>query len=252
MNDSTNVLRMVSATLLTAGVCLLGCSDDNGPNGPINNGNPDSGFMDAEVVVADAGLLSRCPVPGNFPDNTPECVQAMDCADREKLGQVAEEQPPQSNCEFCRSYNNAICNRGRCEAPERLGPNEGILMRFSIVGFEAEIQSFAGVAVAAETTGGDEISCADVYAGTDWDLTETCFNWVDSRFNPRGGEPAQAFPVRFGGFPGGRRVLLIVYGFAEENARGEPVAFSCTEVDVQEPGTQTQMEVTGDMMRAIR
>ena len=213
---------------------------------PVDLGPPDSGVLpDADPAdmgfEPDAGFVPVCPDPDG-PNGPPECVQAADCA--------ADFAPP-SNCSYCRAYNAAICERGTCASPPILGGTEGVFMRFSIVGITAEIRSFAGAVVATETTGGATIDCGDVY-GPEWDLTEVCYNWLDSRFATNLGEPAQAFPFRFGRFPGGRRVLLIVYAFGQDNARGDPLGVSCTEVDVPPAGTRNEdLQVTGDTMRQL-
>ena len=107
------------------------------------------------------------------------------------------------------------------------------------------------MAVTAETTGGNTITCEDVY-GPSWDQTEPCYNYIDSRAKTVGGEPAQAFPFPFSRFPGGRKVLLIVYGFDNADARGPPIGVVCQEVDVPEAGTGTPLDVSGDMMRRIQ
>ena len=209
---------------------------------------PDSGevFPDAEPpdmgFVPDTGVLGVCPEPSNFPDGTPDCTRAADCT---------EDLPPPTNCDFCRPFNEALCTMGACSSPALLGLNERVVVVFDATGLESELRSFAGIVVDAETSGGLTIDCDDVYSPT-WDLAENCYNWVDTRFAVNLGQPAQSFPFRFGRFPGGRRVLLLVYGFDRDNARGAPVGVTCTAVDVHQAGTRTEdLMVAGDRMRQL-
>ena len=230
-----------------SGICLAGleCVDNRcvGANG-VDRGPADGGLSDDSGVSSDSGVRSVCPEPGNFSNQSPECIGASDCAQ--------DLAPLSSECAGCRMYNNAICQLGRCTYPELLGPAEGVVVVLSIVGFENSVRSLAGIAVASETSGGLNISCSDVYS-MDWGLDQRCYNWIDSRFRTySGGEPAQAVSFRFGRFPGGRDVLLIVYGFQQDNADGLPIGVSCTEVTIPFAGTRTEdIQITGDSMQNL-
>ncbi len=240
MNEPMNALRFASTAAVWASFSVvMGCSGSS--SAPSDEGEH-SGTDDAGST-ADAGLRTQCPVAANFPSGLPECVQANDCQ---------SDRLPSSNCEYCQPFNPAICDLGRCTTPPLLQGSEGIVLRFRVSGsILTDVQRFAGFAVAAETTGGATISCSDVY-GSNWDLAEPCYNWIDSRSTEATGD-GDTFPIRFGRFPGGRRVLLIVYGFDNDRARGTPLGVSCTEVDVDPAGTNTQdQEVDGDMMRRIQ
>lgn len=206
----------------------------------------EAGVPDADPVdigfPPDTGVLALCPEPGNFEAGTPECVRAADCAD---------DIPAQSNCEFCRPFNRALCTQGRCAEPPLLEIPEGVMVRFNALGIGAQIESFAGIVVDAETSGGATVDCADVYAPT-FDVNEPCYNYLDTRYTVNLGQPAQSFPFRFARFVGGRQVLLLVYAFDRLNARGAPIGVSCTAVDVPPAGTRTaDLEVVGDTMRPL-
>ncbi len=203
---------------------------------------PDAGPppMDAEVVV-DSGMRAECPVAANSPD----CMSASDCGNAGS---------PAPNCDYCRARYSDICVFGRCETPAELSGAEGFFMRFNISGFENIVDSFAGFAVAAETTGGNPLTCDDIFAaGKSFDWDNPCINLIDSRYTERSGQPAQAFPMRFGRFQENTPALLVVYGFTDTMAEGDPVGVACKAVPGRAVGeTDGDIEVDGDMMRSIQ
>ena len=246
MNDPMNVLRNVLVAVLISVVSGWSCSDDSTPDEPIDM-TPDATTMVADAgLTPDSGVLGLCPEPSNFPAGTMYCPTLAECG---------MQGSPQSSCAYCLSFSDSICSLGQCSTPQRLGVTEGVQIEFNITGLASQVMSFAGFAVATETAGGTTLTCEDVY-NDNWDRTtleEPCLNRIDSRFQNNQGGVAQKFTLRFGSFPGGRRVLFIIYGFSQTGAEGDPVGISCTEVDVHEAGTRTtDLEEEGDNMRPIQ
>jgi hypothetical protein len=210
---------------------LAGCS----------SGTDDVVVEDASVPDTgpppDGGVRALCPML-----ESPECVAFATC------GEVL---PAQSNCSGCFDYSKSLCTFGACERPEVLADNNRVIVRFNVEGaLSSRVRSFASVGLAPETAGGAAVSCAQVYAG-DVDLTNGCYNIVDSRGFPAAivGDTYQAF---FSRLPVERMALLILRGYEEEVASmEEPIGISCTEIEVgMRDGSGVDVE--GDMMRLIQ
>lgn len=200
----------------------------------------DVGVSDVDAgVVVDAGVRALCPPP----EQAPRCHTASDCQDDRT-------KPPR--CEFCVPANDAICRMGRCETPPRLEQAQSILFSFNAPDLVNELATFARFAVTAETSGGLEITCADVLSGTvDW--SEQCYNVIDSRANDRGETSGGSFTVLFSRIPAGQKTLFVVYGFEEDDAAGAPIGVACEAHMVPEAGATSSMtEVSGGQMRSLR
>lgn len=201
---------------------------------------PDSGpgELDAGVEV-DSGVRALCPLAAN----APTCQAASECM---------EDRTKPMRCEFCFAANDSICQLGQCVTPDRLEQVQSILFSFNAPDLVADLKTFARMAVTAETSGGNEISCAQVMAGEiDW--TEECYNIIDSRANTSGGTPGGAFSVLFSQIPAGQKTLFIIYGFDQEDAMGAPIGVACQEAMVPERGATSEMtQVAGGDMKSLR
>lgn len=207
------------------------CSGSNPPASPdASVAPPDAG------PVADAGLRATCPLTAN----NPSCLVPADC-DRDRT--------PQAGCFFCPAYNQGVCALGQCAMPELIGIPDRHDFKFNITGFEGELMTLVGIAVVAETSGGNPLTCAQVYAeAVDW--SEDCYNVLDSRFREIQGDPAQTFTVFFSQFASGQKTLFVVYGFDTDDASGDPVGVTCLEHQVTGPGLGT-IELEGDNLQRI-
>ncbi|MEL7367791.1 MAG: hypothetical protein AAFN74_02680 [Myxococcota bacterium] len=115
----------------------------------------------------------------------------------------------------------------------------------------AEVQVFAGPPVDERMTGQQMLS--DHVSAVHADALPPGFDGVDSRFLRVFGPSVQEYPFCFSRCPGGRRVLMIIFGFAAEGADGSPIGISYTDDNVPEAGTRDEvLQVTGDMMRRIQ
>lgn len=206
----------------------FGCSggDDN-PNGESDAGSIDSGrprFL--------------CP-PAEPP---PACVDAADCQDDGSKPQRCESPV------HCLPYNAGTCVFGSCEHPEALLGGDVHTLLFDVADIGIRLQSFAGLVIAGETSGGQELGCDDVYQG--FDLSNPCVNVLDARsaFSEEGGT---LYGMSFSRFASGIRALIVVFGFQELEARGSPTGVSCTEVQVDSPGSGAK-RIGGDRMRPIQ
>jgi hypothetical protein len=205
---------------------LVGCSSSTDDDG-----------IDASVVdatpIEDGGVRGLCPTL-----EMPECMAAGDC------GEVNE--PSDINCIGCLPWSRAVCTFGACESPEVLVASNPVNVYFNAEsGVASRLTSFASAALTAETSGGATITCNDVYAG-DIDLTNDCYNIVDSRRFPIQ-MTGDSYPAFFSRLPTERRVLLVLRGYEDQTEIG----ISCTEFDVGGPDGDG-VDVEGDMMRLIR
>jgi hypothetical protein len=208
---------------------LVGCSSGTDDE-PMDASMPDNG------PPPDGGVRALCPML-----EAPECMGADTCG---------EVRGPQSNCSGCFTYNQSLCSFGACESPALLAAGNPVNMRFTVEGaLASRVRSFASIAIAEETAGGATVSCAEVYA-EDVDLTNGCYNIVDSR-GFQAAIVGDAYPATFSRLPTERKVLLVIRGYEEDlDSMGEPIGISCTELDVGGPDG-TGVDVEGDMMRLI-
>ncbi|MBK6687006.1 MAG: hypothetical protein IPG45_21240 [Deltaproteobacteria bacterium] len=209
-------------------LAVSACSEGNEPDAG------DAGVVEQDASLpADSGVRAKCPIP----ENSPVCQKPEDCGD---------DGSKPSACAYCPTYNENLCALGACSLPVQAGPHT---LRFDTVDVIGLIGSFAGLVVDTETTGGETLSCAQVYARqVSWD--EPCYNIVDVSYARPGGAVGTVYPMLFNGFASGRKLLFIVYAFEMEGAAGTPKAVSCTERQVPE-GAGT-VEVEGDKMRVLQ
>lgn len=227
-------MKWARAVLIMAAACgLAGCSSGDDPN-------PDAGPTDTDGgETVDSGVRALCPVDGN----NPTCDWASECQ---------EDRSPPSNCAFCLPANDAICRLGQCEVPAKLAGNQAISFAFNAPDLVADLKSFVRLAVTAETSGGNTITCADIMGGgLAW--TEQCYNIIDSRYNQSAQTSGDSLILLFSQFPGGHKTLLVVYGFEQEGAVGSPIGVACAEVEVPASGATTMgMQVSGGTMKSLR
>ncbi len=227
-----NLRHFTQMSGLMAGLFLVGCSGTD----PL----PDAGPTDIDAGnEVDAGVRALCPLAAN----NPTCQAATDCE---------EDRTKPMRCEFCFASNDSICQLGQCVTPERLEQVQSIQFSFNAPDLVVDLKTFARMAVTAETSGGNEISCDDVLNGRiDW--TEQCYNIIDSRANTSGGTPGGAFSVLFSQIPAGQKTLFIIYGFEQEDAMGDPIGVACAEAMVPARGeTSEMMPVAGGDMKSLR
>lgn len=230
MNQNLRLLIQICG--LSASLLAVGCADDGMT---IDAGTPP---VDAGALP-DSGVRQLCPHPGN----TPMCQAASEClADR----------PKPTNCEFCYASNDSICKLGQCETPGRIEQVQSVFFSFNAPDLVIDLKTFARMAVTAETSGGNEITCDDILNGNvDW--SEECYNIIDSRTNTSGGTPGGAFSLLFSQIPSGQKTLFVVYGFSEDGAAGAPIGVTCGEAMVPEKGaTDSMMPVAGSDMKSLR
>lgn len=220
---------LVFGAMLTVFASPLACSS--------GTDTPDTGvdMHDADAPPPDGGRLGLCPQEAN-----PACMRAGDCA---------ADSPKESNCGGCAAYNNALCATAACTMPDRLlgGDTYNIFIGAGVLG--PTLKSFASHAIAATTAGGNTITCEDIYQHR-VDLTEPCYNIMESRGSRAVAQPGDVYQITLGLFPGGQKTLFVIFGYSEENSGGGPIGVSCTAVDVEAPGGGRK-DVGGDMMHPI-
>ncbi len=221
-------MRAVSLGLM--GLVAFGCSSPMGDDDPMD-------ASVADMATPDGGVRALCPAL-----ETPECTAAEAC------GEVIDRQ---SNCSGCFASNRSLCLFGACESPAVLATSNPVNVRFTVTAALApQVMSFATAAIAAETAGGAEVGCDQVYAG-EVDLTSGCYNIVDSR-GLMASMIGQTYPAIFSKLPTERKVLLLIWGYGEGLASmGDPIGISCTAIDVGGPDGDG-VDVEGDMMRPIQ
>ena len=220
-----NLPLIVCLSLMSLGMsCSGGSPSDQDPNG-----------IDAGAAMAiDAGVRALCPQGMQATCNSP-----MDCGDLKTAP---------SNCSGCLPYSKKICRLGQCEEPEPLGSGDPINYLFKVGNLSASLQSFAGIVVTAESSGGQAWTCDDVY-NQKLDLTSMCHNILDTRGQDIA-QPDDQFTVTFTRFASSQTSLFIVYGYSELGSEGSPIGVSCTEYEVGGPGLGLVM-IPGDQMRRL-
>lgn len=206
---------------------LLACGE-GATTGTDAGGDPDDAG-----IVADSGVRALCPLP----ENAPACEASSAC------GAGSD---PQSNCGFCRREYASMCLAGACAAPPKM---DAIFeVRFVVGDLQPQVQSLVAIALAAETAGGLEISCEDVYQGR-VNLDDPCQTVVQSRY--RGiTRQEQTYGMLFTRLPSQTRMLFVIYGFAAQGAPGQPIGISCVAEEVPGPDSPP-VQVVGDRMRRI-
>ena len=207
---------------------VMSCSGDSTGDGDPNG--PDAG----STMAIDAGVRALCPQGMQA-----TCNSAMDCGDLKTAP---------SNCSGCLPYSKKICRLGQCEEPEALGSGDPINYLFKVGNLQETLQSFAGIVVTAESSGGQAWTCDDVY-NQKLDLTSMCHNILDTRGQDIA-QPDDQFTVTFTRFASSQTSLFIVYGYSEPGSEGNPIGVSCTEYEVGAPGLGLVM-IPGDQMRRL-
>ncbi len=192
--------------------------------------------MDAEAAdVYDAGILAKCPV-----DPNPSCAQANQCGQNDNTA---------SQCPGCVPYNYLMCETARCEERERLSGGDVYTLLLPVTSAIAA-KSFTGHVIGNITSGGNTLTCADVYA-PGWSLLEPCYNIVDAR---RYGDVkmGDVYRLPFSQLVSGFHALFVVHAYSEEGAMGTRIGISCTEWDIgPRPIEPMAVNVPGDMMRVL-
>lgn len=215
---------------MTMLVFVVACSEED----PVL---PDGGAtgLDAEVEdVQDAGILAKCPVDPNA-----ACAQANQCGMDDRTT---------SQCPGCVPYNYAMCETARCETRDRLGGGDVYTLLLP-VSPAIQAKSFTGHIIGTTTSGGNTLTCADVYAAG-WSLIEPCYNVIDSRRYGENAQVGEVYRLPFTQFIGGIHALFVVHAYDAEGAQGTRVGISCTEWDIGTPGVGPT-DVPGDTMRVL-
>jgi hypothetical protein len=222
---------ILSAAAFAGLVICAGCGSDPAPvDGGVEP--PDSG------PPPDGGIRALCPALAE-----PACQRASDCG---------EEDRPVTMCPTCPSYNHGVCTFGACASLEFLGSGDPHGVRLSAAGFTARVQSFTMVTIVPETSGGQAVTCADVYEGR-VSLTDGCYNIVDVRrfqvadLTPMG----DVYTLTTTQLPARTPLLFVVHGYEARDTTGAPIAVSCTAYPGSEP-CQCAHPIGGDAMRAVR
>jgi len=227
------LIRHARWIAVAAALAMVGCDGDT-------DGNKDTGVSSAmdSGPPLDTGVRALCPVVMNTP-----CTAAIDCGAAESK---------QSNCVACTEFNNNTCELGYCKTQTVLGPGDPVnfLTQLSAVLLN-RVRSFVQIAISAETTGGQQITCDDVI-NRRVDLTNGCYNVLTNRgknFRSMGGNQPT---ITFTRFPSGLDTLFVVYGYEEDvDQQTTAIGVSCAKFDVGAPGQGAQ-QVDGDMMHLIQ
>jgi len=223
----TEPLRILAlGALLTSSP--LACGDSENETRPDATVIVDASQPDAQVPRA------FCVAP-EF--TNPECQTQSDCVERSD--EVLEEVP---GCEgdLCRGYAASVCTFGECELREDLENEQnlyttGINVVVNTGGLQNDLSRLLGLAIPAETVGGETVTCDGVRDGT-LDLLSSCLNVVDVRLeNPPQAGTGDSIVVGFNRVPADREMLFIVYGYPSSDATGLPIGLYCTRQRVPAP-----------------
>jgi hypothetical protein len=214
---------------IVAASLALACTDPGNMN--MDMMPTDSGT----AIPLDAGVRALCPLGSQA-----TCQSSTECG---------EVRPPPSNCSGCIPYNRSICRLGQCETPEPLMSSDPVNYLFQVDSLNGTLQSFAGIIIMAESSGGQTWTCDDVYSKK-LDLTSMCHNILDTRGQDIGVADNQ-YTMTFTRFVANQPTLFIVYGYADPEAEGMPVGVSCSLHQVGSPGSGKTM-IPGDTMRRIQ
>lgn len=223
------VARTALMALLPLGFAACGDSESNPGLDAGGGGGLDASTPDAERP------RSLCPVFEN-----PSCTTQAACVEQSSFGngqftEVSED------CDFCPPFSGTVCTFGECELREDLSETDllfdtGLTAQVPTGGLFARISVLVGIAIQAETAGGEMASCDEVRAGN-FDFRNACVNIVDVRTVPNGGG-SETFAVTFNRIPADRDTLFVVYGFENPDASEEPIGVYCTKQAVPAPTGQ--------------
>lgn len=200
----------------------------------------DAPGYDGEAGPADATTPDAMPDAAFEPCGPPggACQRAADCE---------PDLPPPTNCEGCVAYNRTLCGDRICRSPPILDGTDLYNVVVTLAPGLPPLESFSTFAIAAQTAGGARLGCAALRRDPNL-LGNPCLNVLESRAYSLG-QSGQSFAVGFVGFPGGEPTLFVVRGHTEVQARGDPVATSCTEVDVALPSGQGPYFIAGETLQ---
>lgn len=222
--------------------------NDVGPSDPeagvsdaVSDAEPlDAPELDAEVGGSDASTSDLHPDATFEPCGPPggACARAADCQ---------PDLPPPTNCEGCVAYNRSLCADRSCLEPPILDGTDLYNVVVTLAPGLPPLESFSTFAIAAATASGARLGCSQLRDDPGL-LSNSCVNVLESRAYSLG-QSGQSFAVGFVGFPGGERTLFLIRGHTQVQARGEPVASSCTEVEVGLPSGQGPYYIAGEALR---
>src|SRR5262249_23501763 len=149
--------------LLFACAINFACSSEEPMHADATIG-PDKDMGIADIF--DAGRISLCPIEDN-----PSCTRASDCGERDETV---------SMCPGCSAYNIGVCETAMCESHDKLMGGD-VYTLIAQVPSTINAKSFSGHILASKTSGGNTLTCADVYAASPFSLEEPCFNIIDAR-----------------------------------------------------------------------
>lgn len=213
-----------------AAFAAASCSEEEMTFPDASSDDKDSGALD----IYDAGRLGLCPVEDN-----PACTRASDCG----MQDIAP-----SMCAGCSPFNYGTCATARCESHPRLQGGD-VYTVIVPVSPTIDAKSFTGHVLATTTSGGNTISCEDVYAGR-VPLDEPCFNIIDTRRYAQTAQVGDTYRLPFTQFVSGVPALFVVHAYDMELTAGTRIGVSCTPWQIGDPGSGTQ-DVPGDMMRRL-
>lgn len=194
---------------------------------------PDKDLGVADIF--DAGRISLCPIEDN-----PSCTRASDCGMQDEMV---------SACPGCAAYNTGVCATAMCEDHPRLEGGD-VYTLISQVPPTINAKSFSGHILASKTSGGNTLTCDDVYAAAPFSLDEPCFNIIDTRRYGQTAQVGDTYRLPFTQFPSGMHVLFVVHAYDAEGTSGNRIGLSCKEWDIEMPGGGVQ-QVPGDTMRRL-
>lgn len=199
----------------------LGCGDSN------DNGTGLDAGPTADASAPDAQIpRSLCPHP-DYPN--PECGDQAACvtAAGESFTEVTE------TCEFCRPFSASVCTFGQCELREDLAeggllvPSGGASLTVNLGGLAGASAFLAALALQAETTGGERLTCDGFRDGSQTLIDNDCTNIVETRTTEVDGV-TESHTLSFSRFPGDREILFVAYAFADPDAATAPIGVYCT------------------------
>ena len=194
------------------------------------------------AILVDAGVRALCPLGSQA-----TCQSFTECEDSNLM--KVDIKPPPTNCEGCIPYSRSICRLGQCETPAPLESADPVNYSFQVDSLHGTVNSFAGIVIAAESSGGQVWTCDDVYS-KNLDLTSMCHNILDTRGQDIAVHDNQ-YKMTFTRFAANQPTLFIVYGYADLESKGAPVGVSCTAKEIGSPGNG-KLEIAGDTMRRIQ
>lgn len=199
------------------------------------------GAMDADAEPTDGDVARDADPPDlGFDACGPgggACAAATDCLPA---------RPAPTNCEACVPSNLALCVAGVCLAPAILDGTDLYNVVVPIAPGLPPIESLSAFAIAAGTPSGAQLTCERILSG-EVALSGSCLNVLEAR-SYSVGQSGTTYAVGFVGFASGQRTLFLIQAHTQPQARGVPVARSCTEVDVAPPSGTGPHFISGELL----